>query len=325
MHYLVTGVTGYLGGYMTADLLRLGHDVTALVPTRADAVELAAIGVWPAVGSVTDEASLRRAMHGVDGVFHVAGHRIGFHDRRTAETINVDGTRNVLSAARWAGVPRVVYTGTLAVFSDTRGVLVDEAYRFRGTHLTAYDRIKARTFDEVVRPEMESGAPVIALLPGAVYGPRDSSRMASVLGRYLRGRVRLVNGETAYCWAHVEDMARVHVVAMERANPGESYIVGGEPRSVRDVLALAGALVGRIGAPMSVPAWVSRVPAVALGGLSRVIPRLRPTAERIRLATGVTYLGSDEKARRELGWNPRSLEDGLPEAMESLLREMVEV
>ncbi|HUG74059.1 MAG TPA: NmrA family NAD(P)-binding protein, partial [Acidimicrobiia bacterium] len=68
MHYLVTGVTGYLGGYVTADLLRLGHDVTALVPTRADAAELAAIGVWPAIGSVTDETSLRRAMHGVDGV-----------------------------------------------------------------------------------------------------------------------------------------------------------------------------------------------------------------------------------------------------------------
>jgi dihydroflavonol-4-reductase len=324
LHYLVTGVTGYLGGYVTADLIRLGHDVTALVPTRTDALELASIGVRPAVGSVTDEASLRRAMPGVDGVFHVAGHRVGFHDRHTADTINVDGTRNVLSAARWAGVPRVVYTGTLAALSDTRGVLVDEAYRHTGKHLTTYDRIKVRALDEVVRPEMESGAPVIALLPGAVYGPRDTSRMASVLGRYLRGRVRFVNGDTAYCWAHVEDMARIHVVAMEQAVPGETYIVGGEPRSVRDVLALAGALVGRLDAPIPVPAWASRAPAAVLGGLSKVIPRLRPVAERTRLATGVTYLGSDEKARRELGWNPRPLEVGLPQAMEWLLREMVE-
>lgn len=324
MHYFVTGATGFLGGYVTAQLLEGGHLVTALVGDREEARDIAEYGVRPHVGSLSDKEGMRRAVRSVDGVFHTAGHRLAFDKRRTAEVVNVTGTRNILELVREHAIRKVVVTSTLAVFSDTAGAVVDESYRFTGKHLTLYDAIKAKVHYEVALPMMEKGLPAVLLLPGAMYGPRDTSLMADVLTRYLIGRARFVSARAAYCWARVEDVARAHLQAMEFGRPGESYIVGGEPHTVREVLTRAGALVGRRLPPIPVPPWLSRPAAGVTRGLATVVPALRPTADRLRVATGVTYLGSDAKARAELGFTPRSLAEGLPEAVQWLLRDRFE-
>lgn len=323
MHYFVTGATGFLGGHVAAELLALGHTVTALVPNHDLARRIAVDGAIPHVGSVTDQASMRKGMVGADGVFHVAGHRIGFRDRRTAEAVNVEGTRNVLDLATRLGVGKVVYTSTLSVYSNTRGEIVDESYSFEGRHITAYDRIKARALSEVVQPLIDAGHPIVTVLPGAIYGPGDTSRMTAILGRFLRGRVRVVGAATAFCWAHVADSARAHILAMDWGETGRSYIIGGEPHTVHHVLTRAGEITGRR-PPLPVPPWSAALPAIVVGGLSTVVPGLRPAADRLRLARGVTYLGSDARARRDLRWDPRTLDEGLAEAVEWLLRTMVE-
>lgn len=325
MHYFVTGATGFLGSHVTARLLEAGHEVTALVPTRDEAHDIAAYGVRPHVGSVVEKETLRRGMRGVDGVFHVAGSRLGFSDRHTAEAVNVAGTRNVLELVAELGVPKVIHTSTLSVFSDTHGEVVDETYRFTGKHLTAYDRMRARAHYEVALPMMHHGLPGVILLPGAIYGPHDRSVMASMLGRYLLGRVQLVSARTAYCWAHVADVAQAHLLAMQFGRLGEQYIVGGEPHTVRAVLAEAGALVGRTRPPIPAPPWLVRPVAVITRVLAGGVPRWRLAADRLRVAAGVTYLGSDAKARSELGFAPRPLSAGLPDTIQWLLRDRFEV
>ena len=324
MHYFVTGATGFLGGHVTARLVDGGHQVTALVLTRDEARELADYGVRPHVGSVTDKDTLRRGMRGVDGVFHVAGSRVGFYDRDTAEAVNIDGTRNVLELVRELGIGKVVHTSTLSVFSDTHGKVVDETYRFTGKHLTEYDRVRARAHYEVALPMMEHGLPGVILLPGAMYGPHDTSVMAGLLGRYLLGKVHAVSAASAYCWAHVADVAQAHVLAMEFGRPGQQYIVGGEPHTVREVLAEAGQLVGRARPPIPLPAWLVRPAASVVGAGAKIVRPWRLGADRLRVAVGVTYLGSDARARAELGFDPRSLSDGLPDAVQWLLRDMFE-
>ena len=324
MHYFVTGATGFLGGYVTAELLEGGHAVTALVTDRDDARDIAEYGVRPHVGSLLDKESLRRGMRQADGVFHLAGHRILYAERKTAEAVNLAGTRNVLELVREHGIHRAVVTSAIAVFSDTKGESVDESYRFKGTHLTEYDRIKAAVHYDVALPMMEKGLPAILLLPGAIYGPRDTSLMADVMTRYLLGRGHFVAARTAYCWAHVEDVARAHLLAMQFGKVGETYIVGGDPYKVREVLTRAGQLVGRRLPPLPVPPWMVRPAAVLSRGAAAIIPRLRPTADRLRVATGITYLASDAKARAELGFAPRSLDEGLPSAIEWLLRDRFE-
>ena len=144
MKYFVTGATGFVGGALTRKLRESGHEVHASVRSPEKAKELEAIGVKLFKGDVTDKESMRAAMTGVDGVFHVAGwYKIGTRDKRDGERVNIQGTRNVLELIQELKIPKGVYTSTLAVNSDTHGQLVDETYHFTGKHLSEYDRTKA--------------------------------------------------------------------------------------------------------------------------------------------------------------------------------------
>ena len=130
MKYLVTGATGFIGGCLARQLRRAGHEVAALVRNPGAAGDLEADGVSIHQGDVRDKSSLRSPMNGIDGLFHLAAwYRIGDRDRGEAYRINVDGTRNVLETSRELGVPKIVYTSTVAVSSDTGGRLVDDLHR----------------------------------------------------------------------------------------------------------------------------------------------------------------------------------------------------
>ena len=142
--YFVTGATGFLGGELTKQLISRGHQTVALVRDPAKASLLRTLGVQIHQGDITDRESLRAPMTGVDGVFHCAAwYKVGV-DPAEAERTNVDGTRHVLETMREMGIPRGVYTSTVAVFSDTRGAMPDESYRYDGPHLSHYDRTKWR-------------------------------------------------------------------------------------------------------------------------------------------------------------------------------------
>jgi len=252
---------------------------------------------------------MRPAMAGCDGVFHIAGwYKIGARDRAPGQRINVDGTRNVLELMEELGIPRGVYTSTLAVFGDTRGTIANESYRMNGPWLTEYDRTKWVAHYEVADPMMRRGLPLTIVLPGVTYGPGDTSEIRPAFVRYLGRKLRALPRGTSYCWAHVDDIAGAHLLAMERGRPGETYIVAGEPRPLIEVFELAERLTG-IPAPR-IHASPGFLKAVAF--LTR--------SERLRAAAGVTYLGTNAKARRELGYAPRSLEVGLRETLDHEMR-----
>lgn len=323
MQYFVTGATGFVGGYVTSQLLGAGHDVTALVRTAQDAREIAVYGVRPHVGSITDKETMRRGMRGMDGVFHTAGHRLAFRDRRTMEAVNIAGSRNVFELVRELSVPKCVFTSTLNVFSDTKGVAVDETYRFTGRHLTAYDKVRSEVHYGLALPMMSQGVPIVALLPGMVYGPRDTSRMAHLITRAMLGRLVSVSAAAAYSWAHVMDVAHAHVLAMQFGRPGEAYIIGGPAHTVREALVTATRAAGRKRQPIPIPSWLAAGAGAVVRAAGVVVPPLRPIADRLRIAAGVTYLGDDSKAREELGFSPRSLADGLPDAARAMLQELM--
>jgi nucleoside-diphosphate-sugar epimerase len=324
MHYFVTGATGFVGGYVASQLLAAGHDVTALVRTRDDARDIAAYGVRPHIGSVTDKEGMRSGVRGADGVFHSAGHRLAFSDRKTMEAVNVLGSRNVFELVRELSIPKCVFTSTLNVFSDTHGAVVDESHRFTGRHLTEYDRVRAEAHFGVSVPMMRSGVPIVTLMPGMVYGPRDTSAMTRLITRAMLGRVIAVSANTAYSWAHVMDVAHAHVLAMQFGRPGETYIVAGPAHTVREALILAGNSAGKNRQPIPIPPWVAMGAAAMLRPLSYIVSPWRRTADRLRIAAGVTYLGDDSKAREELGFEPRSLAVGIPDAARATLEEMID-
>jgi nucleoside-diphosphate-sugar epimerase len=317
MKYFVTGATGFIGGVLVRQLIAQKHDVIALVRSPTAATELSKQGARLHQGDITDRESLRGGMAAVDGVFHVAAwYKLGCRDAREAERVNVEGTRNVLETMRDLKIPRGVYTSTLAVFSDTRGRRVDESYCYNNKHLTEYDRTKWLAHYQVAQPLIRAGLPLIIVQPGVVYGPRDHSLVHDAFVQLLQGRLWFVPSRTAYCWAHVDDVARGHILAMERGVPGESYILSGPAYPLSDVLDLAARLVGVRPPHWHVPSGLLRVAAMLLRPMAAVLPlpaRIHP--ETLRASSGVTYLGDDAKARAKLGYSTRPLEEGLRQTL----------
>lgn len=316
MRYFVTGATGFLGGRLVRQLREAGHEVVAVVRDPDKARDLDALGIELHRGDITDRESLRRPMTGTGGVFHLAAwYKVG-EKNKAAEAINVGGTRNVLELMLELGIPKGVYTSTLAVFSDTGGRLVDETYRHDGPFLSLYDRTKWQAHYEVALPLIQKGLPLVIVQPGLIYGPGDQGPSHDAWVQYLTGKMPLVPKQTTFCWAHVDDVARGHILAMEKGRPGESYILAGPCHPFTEAIDLAERITG-VKAPRLRPG-----PGVmkAMAGMMKVLGAVLPlpaqyNAESIRIVAGVTYIGSNEKAKRELGYNPRPLEEGLRETL----------
>lgn len=324
MKYFITGATGFIGGYVAQQLVEAGHEVVALVrdPTRAE--HLAELGITLAEGDVTVKDSMRDPMSGVDGVYHIAGwYKVGLEDKSPAYRINVDGTRNVLELMDELGIPKGVYTSTLAVFSDTEGELMDETYRYDGPHLSEYDRTKWLAHYEVADPMMDAGLPLVIVMPGMVYGPGDTSQMGDAFRQYLQGKLPMLPQESAYCWGHVEDMARGHTLAMDKGEPGETYIIAGPPHTMIEAFEIAAKITGIPAPRLRVPPGVLKIMSRIMGIVEKVVPLPADyTAETLRVLAGVTYLGSNAKAKRELGFSVRPLEAGLRETLPHMMREL---
>lgn len=319
--YFVTGATGFVGGEIVKQLISRGHQVSALARAPEKAGILKALSVELHQGDITDRESLRAPMAGADGVFHVAAwYKVGVTDPG-AEQTNVEGTRNVLETMKEMGVPRGVYTSTLAVFSDTRGQVPDETYRYDGPHLSQYDRTKWTAHYEVALPMMAAGLPLTIVMPGLVYGPGDTSGMHTALVDLLRGRLPMTPSKTAFCWGHIEDTARGHILALEKGVPGETYIISGPRHEFVEAFDLI-ARLAKVRAPFAHPGpRTMRATAVLMSLVGRFID-LPPgfTPEGLRVLAGTTYFGLNEKAVRELGFTVRPLEEGMVQTLEHELR-----
>jgi nucleoside-diphosphate-sugar epimerase len=322
MRYFITGATGFIGGHVASSLVEAGHEVVALVRHPGKAKQLADLGVSIAEGDITDKESMRGPMTGVDGVFHLAAwYKIGARDKSVAENINVEGTRNVLQLMKELGIKKGVYTSTVAIFSDTKGKLVDERYRYDGPHLSEYDRTKWRAHYDVAEPMMKAGLPLVIVQPGVVYGPGDASPLADTFKQYLQGRLPMLPQDTAFCWAHVDDVARGHLLAMDKGLPGQSYILAGPPHSLVEAFELAEKITGVRAPRLRASPEMLRLMSKFMGLVGAVIPLPETyTAESLRVAAGVTYLADNEKAKRELGYTVRPLEEGLRETLHHMMR-----
>ena len=319
--YFVTGATGFIGGEVVKQLIGRGHKVVALVRAPERAGMLKALGVEMHAGDITDRDTLKAPMTGVDGVFHLAAwYKVGVKDPH-ADQINVDGTRNVLKTMRSLEIPRGVYTSSVAVFSDTKGTLPDETYRYEGAHLSEYDRTKWIAHYRVAQPNIETGLPLIIVMPGLVYGPGDTSGMRTALVDLLRGRMPFTPARTEFCWGHVEDTARAHILAMEKGTLGQSYIIAGTRHTFEYAFDLA-ASIAKVRAPLLHPGpRAMRAMAAAMTIVNRFVslpPALTP--EALRVVAGTTYLGSNAKALRELGFTARPIEEGMAQTIEHELR-----
>lgn len=316
MKYFITGATGFVGGVVARKLIDQGHQVNAIVRNPAKAGTLKQLGVVLHQGDVSDKESMRAAMTGVDGVFHIAGwYKLGTPDKAEGVKTNVDGTRNVLALMQELRIAKGVYTSTLAVNSNTHGVAVDESYRFHGQHLSIYDQTKADAH-KIADQFIANGLPLVIVQPGLIYGPGDLGPSHDAFVQFLQRKLPMMPQQTAYAWAHVDDIADAHIAAMQKGRVGESYFICGPNHTFIEGMSLLEKISGIAAPRMTASPALLR----AMSGVMSIIEKivnLPPsyTSEYLRAIAGVTYLGKNDKAKRELGFNPRPLEVGLRETI----------
>jgi dihydroflavonol-4-reductase len=317
---VVTGGTGFIGGHLVRRLRSRGDEVVALVRDPGRAGTAAALGCILEPGDVTEPAAVRRAADGCDAAFHLAGiYRVGisYRDRPAMYAANVRGTEVVLDAAADAGVPRIVYVSTCNVFGNTNGRIVDETYErdLADGFLSFYDETKYLAH-QLALERIRRGAPVVIAQPGGTYGPGDHSEVGLMIRRLLAGRLPFrLFPELGLTFVHVEDVAEGILLAHDRGRPGEAYVIGGEVATMGDVLDRVGALAGRRVPKRTIPPLLIRMSA-PLGPIAARLMGTPPNlAEAMRAAHGVTYWATDAKARRELGYEPRPLDEGLRQTL----------
>ena len=318
MKAFVTGGTGFIGGHVVRKLVDRGYEVCALARSDSGAAKLETVGAHAVRGDIADVASIREGMQGSEVVFHIAAwYRIGARDQAKAEAINVDGARNVLSLAHELGVPKIVYTSTVAVFGDTKGRLADESFYQAGPFLTEYDRTKWLAHYKVALPLIEKGVPIIIVMPGGVYGPGDHSLIGEMMRSFYQGLFPIIPGpETTLTYTHVEDIAEGHILAAEKGKIGESYILAGPAMRLNEITNLWSEITGKRAPATHLPARFLRPIAPLVGALSTILPLPPLFSQDATAILGARYMARADKAQAELGWQPRSLKSGMTETFD---------
>lgn len=320
MKAFVTGGTGFIGGRLVAKLRERGDEVVALARSPEKAAGLQSQGCTVVQGDLSDTELLKSAMEGCDGVFHAAAvYKVGLPDsqRQAMLDSNIAGTANALDAAVAAGVPRIVYVSTGNVFGDTHGKVVDESYQrdLGEGFMSTYDEAKYRAH-ELALESIGQGAPIVIVQPGGVYGPGDHSELGNAIEMTRKGRLPMIPfANMRMSFVYVDDVADGIILAFDKGQIGESYILAGQRATMKDLVQTTARLTGRRVPKTAMPTGILRASAPlgsVIGPLMGMPPNFR---ELIAVSDGVSYWMSDDKARRELGFTARGLEKGLRDTL----------
>lgn len=321
MQAMVTGATGLIGSAVAKELLASGHAVRALVRDIERARRVVPPGAELVQGDILDPKSLVTACRGMQWVFHAAGMPEQWQaDESIFDRVNRQGSVNVMEAALSANVERVVYTSTMDVFdAEVGGTLVEERIdpHPKGT---AYERSKQRAEQEI-ELFRGRGLDVVYVNPGAVYGPGPVHiGVNSLFIEFLNGRMPAVpRGGMAL--AYVDGVAKAHVASALSGKNGERYLVGDFHAENRELVALIAREAGVSKVPPVAPAWLLRIVAAVSAPLARAFG-FRPLIAPGQLAFLLWNPRIDNsKARRELGFIPKPLEEGVRETITFLRKE----
>ncbi|TML75582.1 MAG: NAD-dependent epimerase/dehydratase family protein, partial [Actinobacteria bacterium] len=237
-------------------------------------------------------------------------------EREEMHDTNVRGTERVLDTAIEAAVPRIVYVSTVNVFGNTRGEVVDESYeRPKDGFLSYYDETKYEAH-QVARDRIARGAPIVIVQPGGVYGPGDHSEIGNMIDQASSGKLfAYMFPEPGFNLVHVDDVADGIILAYERGEVGQSYVLGGEIATMRGLVDKTAEIAGRKPPKRDLPVGVLKAVAPAGPVLGKIMGFPPNFKELISVSDGVTYWAKDDKARERLGYSPRDLDTGLRQTL----------
>ncbi|MHB8653450.1 MAG: NAD-dependent epimerase/dehydratase family protein [Terriglobia bacterium] len=319
---LLTGATGYLGSQIARALIerKMNFRVYVREPRRLEFNP----GDAPCeifVGDLAGPHSLEAAMRGVTRVIHTAGLvKMWARDPRDFWRVNVEGLQNILRAASTAGVERVIYTSSFIAMGPSADPAATEGLRHGGRYANKYEETKARALDWL-RDGGFRQFPVVALLPGVIYGPgpeTEGNLVGQMIRQYLAGKFPglLGTGEQRWSFSYIDDVVAAHLAALDRGRTGEEYILGGDNRPLNDLFRILGEQAN-IRRPM-------RHMPFALGKMLGAVELARAnlTGRAPQLTPGVVeifkhdWVYASAKAAKELGYRMTSLEEGLRKTLD---------
>ena len=305
---IVTGATGHIGNVLVRQLLEKGEQVRALVWRGEDTTPLKGLPVEQVQGAVLDPASLDAALKGADTVYHLAGIiSIMPGNHPIVWQVNVEGTRNVIEAARRAGIRRMVYTSSIhAIQRVPHGTEMDESLGFDVHNpYGEYDRSKAAASLEV-QNAAQTDLDAVIVCPTGVIGPYDFR--GSELGEVIRGAAfakPMFYVEGAYDFVDVRDVADGMMLAAQKGQRGESYILGGHKISVRYLIESVREVTGKAFSNIKIPFSLAEFAAKFTPWYyqrTKAKPRFTPySLEVLQSNSDISH----RKAERELGFRPR--------------------
>lgn len=317
----VTGATGFLGTNLVRALCAAGWDVTILQRGNRLPKGLQGLALTAVSGDVTDARGLRRAMpEGPDAVFHVAA-STNIWSRHNAEQtqINVEGTRNVIAAAREQGARRLVHTSSFVAYGLDQATARDDTRPAGEGSWINYVHTKAVS-QRLVHEAVDDGLDAVILCPAHILGPFDYHNWSRLIVMVDRGTLPGVPpGSGPFC--DVREVARAHIAAAEGGEPGAVYRLGGVQATYLDVVRQIGRILGRSTPQRTVPAWLMRAHA-RIGALGGAITGREPqlTPEGVALITHDLTCDST-RAERELSYRATPLETLLRDTCDWLREE----
>lgn len=312
---LITGATGFVGWHVARSLSARGTPLRALVRPGSRLSEIAA---EPVTGDLRNPDSLRSAVEGCSCVYHVAAdYRLWAADPREMYESNVDGTRNLLEAARNAGVERFVYTSTVGCIGIPKDRPGDETTPVFLEDMTgAYKRSKFMA-EQVALEYAAAGFPVVIVNPTAPIGDHDRkpTPTGKIILEFIRRKMPAYI-ETGLNFVDVRDVAEGQIAACERGRTGERYILGCENLTLEGVFARLEKLSGVPAPSRKIPYALAMAAGVVSTGIATVTGRApKAPIDAVRMARKKMWV-SQEKAIRELDWHPGPVDEGLRRAVD---------
>ena len=320
MKAFLTGATGFVGSHVARALDAGGADLRLLVRTSSRTDNIADLRAEIVFGDLRDPGFLKSAMVGCEFVFHVAAdYRLWVRDPEQMYRANVEGTRAIIQAAQQSGVRRVIYCSSVATMGFTKeGKVADENSPVSLQDMVGHYKRSKFMAEQVALEAGRSGVNVVVVNPTTPIGERDikPTPTGGIIVDFLKRKFPAYV-DTGLNLADVKEVARGHLLAMEKAVPGERYILGGEDLTLKQILDKLAALTGLPSPRMRVPHVVAlgfaALDQFFVGAIMRKEPRA--TIDTVRMGRKKMF-ASSAKAVRELGYSIVPAEGALKRAVQ---------
>lgn len=317
MKVVVTGATGHIGNVLVRDLIDRGYEVTSMVLNEKDKEVLKDLNTKLVYGDVRKIETLVKAFENAEIVFHLAGIiEIGRGNKKNVRAVNVEGSKNVVAACKMAHVKKLVYTSSVHAIPEKEGI-ISEITEFspklvKGT----YAKSKAEATNYILNSNSQD-LEVIIVHPSGVIGPYEyiKSNMGQLIIDCANGRMKATL-KGGYNFVDVRDVSNGIILAAEKGKPGECYILAGYSITIQELMAIIEKLTGKKAPKFVIARWFAFI----TGALSEIYYKIvheKPLFTSYAVyTTGTNHNFSIEKAKKELGYTVRNIEETIQDTIE---------